>query len=339
MRTLSTAIRIIDEEVQMKVRYRNWLVSLSLLLGAAAGALAQDYPNRQIRLVVGYSPGGAPDFIARTLGQKLSQLLGQTVIVENKPGAASTLGTAHVAKAPADGYTLLVAETSQLVMAPYLFKNLGYHPLKDLAPVALVGAPPLVLVSSAKSSIRTLDDLVREAKANPGKINYGSVGIGSLHHIAMEVFTAGAGIDIVHIPYKGSGQSIPAILSGEISVILTGLTAALPYIRSGTMNLLGVTSGARLPSHPEIPSMSEVVKDYDYPSDIGIMAPAGLPPEVAAKLANAVRQAMDSPDTAEVFKKAILIYTFKGPDDYARHLRTTMTKYERAVKLANIQPE
>jgi tripartite-type tricarboxylate transporter receptor subunit TctC len=324
----------------MKVPFKNWLVTLFMLAGAATSALAQDYPNKPIKIIVGYSPGGAPDFIARTLGQKLSQILGQSVIVENKPGAASTLATAQVAKAPADGYTLLAAETSQLVMAPYLFKSLSYHPLKDLTPVALVGAPPLVLVSSAKhASIKTLQDLAREAKANPGKINYGSVGIGSLHHIAMEVFKAGAGIDLVHIPYKGSGQSIPAIHSGEISVILTGLTAALPHIRVGTMNLLGVTSASRLSSHPDIPSMSEIVKDYDYPSDIGIMAPAGLPPDVLAKLTGAIKQAMENADTVEVFKKAIIINTFKSPDEYAKHLRTTMTKYERAVKLANIQPE
>jgi tripartite-type tricarboxylate transporter receptor subunit TctC len=323
----------------MRASIKKLWVTLAVLL-AAPNALAQEFPSRPIKLVVGYSPGGAPDYIARTLGQKLSQILGQSVIVENKPGAASTLATSQVAKAPADGYTLLAAETSQLVMAPYLFKSLGYNPLTDLTPVALVGAPPLVLVASSKhASIKTLEDLVREAKANPGKINYGSVGIGSLHHIAMEVFKAGAGIDLVHVPYKGSGQSIPAILSGEISVTLTGLTAALPYIRAGSMNLLGVTSASRLPSHPDIPSMSEVVKDYDYPSDIGIMAPANLPPEVLAKLTSAIKQAIDHPETVEVFKKAIIVNTFKPSDEYAKHLRTTVTKYERAVKLANIQPE
>ena len=179
------------------------------------------YPNRPVKVIVGYVPGSGPDFVTRTLSQKLSQILGQPFVVENRAGASGTLATAQVAKAPADGYTLLLGETGQLVIAPYMFKNLPYDVAKDFTLVSLVGTGPLILVSNAKINIKKLSDLIREAKAAPGIMSYGTSGPGSIHHIAMEVFKADVGINLMHVPYKGSGQSMSGVLAGDVPVLLT----------------------------------------------------------------------------------------------------------------------
>lgn len=324
----------------MKLTFKQWLIAIAALMIVAPNALSQDYPNKPVKVVLGYVPGGGIDFMARTLSQKLAQILGQSFIVENKPGAGGTLAAAYVAKAPADGYTLLIGETSQLVIAPHTYKGLPYDPIKDLAPVSLVTTTSLVLVSNARTAIKTLPDLIREAKANPGKLSYGSSGIGSIHHLSMEVFKAGSGLDVEHIPYKGSGQSITAVLGGEIPLLLTSMTAAGPHIQSGRLNLIATTSAARMPTHSNIPSFSEFVKDYDYSVENGLLAPAGMPPEVMAKLSKAVKQALESPDFIEKFKNTPgSTIKWTSPEEYTENLRRNLRKYERAVKLAKLQPE
>jgi tripartite-type tricarboxylate transporter receptor subunit TctC len=320
----------------MKARFRQGLIASLALLGIAGSAFAQNYPNRPVKVIVGYVPGGGPDFVARALSQKLSQIMGQPFVVENKAGASGTVATAQVAKAPADGYTLLLGETGQLVIAPYVFKNLQYDTVKDFTPVALVGTGPLILVANAKTPIKNVQDLVREAKANPGKLNYGTSGIGSIHNIAMEVFKADAGVGITHVPYKGSGQSVSAVLAGDVPVLITSLTAAAPHIKAGTLNLVAVTSGARMPGYPDVPSLSEVVKDYDFSSEMGVLAPAGLPPEILAQLSKAIKQAVESPDLLEQFKKTSTIIHYTTPEEYSENIRRNLKKYERAVKIAKI---
>ena len=323
----------------MKVPTIFQVITAVVGLGSATVGLAQDYPNRPVKLVVGYVPGGGPDMVGRALAQKLSDLLGQPFIVENKPGAGGTLATGVVAKTAADGYTLLVGETGQLVIAPYIYKSLSYKTLKDFTPVALVTSEPLLLVSNPKSNIKTLQDLVQQAKANPGVISYGSSGIGTIHHIAGEVFKAGAGIDLAHIPYKGSGQSVPAVLSGDVPVLVTSFAGAGGSIRAGTLNLLAVTSANRLPTMPNVLAVSEMLKDYAFPSEVGILAPAGLPPAILAKLTAAIKAASESPDFLSRFKDTSTIATYKTPTEYAENLRANLQKYEQATKLAKITPE
>jgi tripartite-type tricarboxylate transporter receptor subunit TctC len=324
----------------MKVIVKRRLLTLAALIIGASSAFAQNYPNRPVKILLGYSPGGGIDITARSLSQKLSQILGQPFIIENKPGAGGTLAAAFIAKAPADGYTLLFGETSQLVIAPHTYKTLTYDPLKDLTPVALVTTSSLILVSNPQTSIRTIEDLVREAKANPGKLSYGSSGIGSIHHLSMKMFEAGAGLDMMHIPYKGSGQSIQAVLGGEVPLLLTSMTAAGSHIRAGRLNLLGTTSAARIPTHPNTPSLSDVVKDYDFSVENGLLAPPGLPADVLAKLSNAIKQAVESPEFMEKIRETPgTAITWTTPEGYAKNLRENLKKYERAVKLANLQPE
>lgn len=309
-----------------------------LLACVGATALAQPYPNKPVKIVVGFVPGGSPDFVARALATRLSESLGQSVVVDNKPGAGGSLSTAFAAKAPADGYTLLLADTATLMLAPHLFKGTPADPVADFAPVGLITTEPGILVSNAKTGIKTLQDLIRQAKANPGKLSYGSGGIGSIHHISMEVLKAGAGLDIAHVPYKGSGQSILAVLSGEVPITITSFAAAGPHILSGALNLLAVNAGQRLASHPDVPSLSEVVKDYDYPASFGVLAPAGTPADVVTKVSRAMKQAAESQEFLDRFKGQATIVKWTSPDEYRDFLRESQKKFDRAVKLVNLQP-
>ena len=322
----------------MKRHVAHWFLVWAGLLLSSHSALAQDYPNKPIKLVVGYVPGGSPDSLARILGEQLTQILGQQIIVDNRPGAGGTLASAAVAKAPADGYTLMVGETGQMVIAPYLMKGLPYDPVKDFTPIGLVGSTPLVLAVNPKTSkLKTVKDLIREAKANPGKLSYGSSGIGSIHHVAAEVFKADAGIDLLHVPYKGTGQSVPGLLAGDVPVLMTSLTGVLSHVRAGTVNLLAVSSATRYPGTPDTPTIGETIKGYDYSSEMGILAPANLPPPILDKLVKAVREAAGRPDLQEKMKAASIIVNVGTPEAYAENIRQNLKKYERAVKLANVQ--
>lgn len=319
-------------------------IYLSRLCAAAAavlfvgGAAAQSYPAKPVRMVVGYAAGGGPDVLARALAQKLTQSMGQSFVVENRAGASGTLATAQVAKAPADGYTLLMGETAQLVIAPHVYKALPYDPVKDLAPVSMIATVPLLLVSSAKASqIRTLADLVREAKARPDKLDYATVGIGSIHHIAMESMKRDLGINLTHVPYKGGALTVNALLAGEVPVILTTLSSLGQNASAG--HILAVSSRDRYPGLPDVPAISELVKGFDFSSQMGILAPAGTPPDVVTRLSVAVKAAVHSPDFQERLKIMGFALTWESADGYAENIRSNLPKYARAVKVANIQPE
>jgi tripartite-type tricarboxylate transporter receptor subunit TctC len=322
----------------MKPKLTRCLVAFASVMAFTTSALGQEYPNRPVKIFVGYVAGGGPDVIARLLGQKLSQTFGQQFIIENKPGAGATLATAVVAKSPGDGYTLLIGETGQLEIAPNLYKALPYDPIKDLTAIGLVASTPQVLITNAKTGNTTIRGLIREAKASPGKLNYGSSGIGSLHHIAMEVFKAGAELDITHVAYKGAPQALPALLSGEVDVMLTSLVVAGPHVRAGTINILAVTSARRFDVIPEIPSISEVIAGYDHTSEIGVLGPANMPSDVVMALSKAIKTALDSAEIQSKFKEMGLMVTWTTPEAYADKIRQNMNKYERAVRVANIQP-
>lgn len=317
-----------------------FLISTALgVFLAAGGVSAQGFPNKPIRLLVGYVPGGTPDLVARVVGNRLSQILGQAVVVDNRPGAGGTLATEIVARAPADGYTLLLGETGQLVIAPFITKNLRYDTLRDLTPIALLGSTPLVLVVNAKmSETKNIGQLLRDAKTQPGQ-NYGSSGVGSIHHIAMEAMLADAGVVMNHVPYKGSGQSVPAILSGEIPLLMTSLTTVFPHVKAGTVRLLAVTSAARYKETPDVPSVSEFIKGYDFSSESGILAPANLPPAIMARLSNALKEAMVSQEVLEKLSAGSVIPTWTTPEGYRDNIVVNLKKYERAVKTSKVEPQ
>jgi tripartite-type tricarboxylate transporter receptor subunit TctC len=322
----------------MNVSRRGFLAAgaAAVMALSATGAQAGGYPDHPVKIIVGYVPGGGPDTVARVLSSSLSQIFGQAFVVENRPGASGTLATSTVARAPADGYTLLLGETGQLVIAPHMFKRLSYDTAKDLQPIGLVGTGPLIVVSSGRTKIKTLSDLVREAKAHPGKLNYGTSGSGSIHNIAMEVFSADAKLEMMHIPYRGSGQSVSALLAGDVPVLVTSLAAAAPYIKDGSVNLLAVTSAKRIPGYPDTPSVSEIVKDYDFSSEMGVLGPARMPQDVVDKLSKAIKQATESPEFQAAFKSTNTLVTFTTPAEYAENIRRNLAKYDEAVKLAKI---
>jgi len=324
----------------MRLKTKAWFLAFASAMVVTTAAFADDYPTRPVKLNVGYAPGGAPDTAARIIGQRLSQILKQSFIVENRPGAGATLAAAQTAKAAADGYTLSVADVGELTIAPYIYNALPYDTAKDFTPIGLAVVAPMVLMSNAKTTnIKTLADLIRQAKANPGKLNYGSAGIGSIHHIAMEMFKSDAGIDIVHIPYKGSGQSVPAFLGGEVQLVMTGFTQALPYAKSGQVNLLAETSAKRYPGAPEVAPLSDFYPGYDYAAEIGFLAPAGVSPEIVAKLSAALKTALEDPETQEKLKTVGLIPSWLSPQAYAENLRQNLKKYKRAVDVAHVTPK
>jgi tripartite-type tricarboxylate transporter receptor subunit TctC len=310
---------------------------------SAMHAQAQDYPNRPVKIIVGYVPGATgPDFSARTVAPKLSQLLGQPFIVENRAGAGGTLATTFVVKAPADGYTLLLGETGQLEIAPYLHKNLPYDSLRDLTAIAMMtDGAGIVIASNAKTTrITTLVELIREAKAQPGKFTYASAGIGSTHHLVMESLKDGAGIDVVHVPYKGGGQALPAFLGGEVSLMVAALQTMWPHVRAGSAHVLAVTAPVRLPVIPNVPAIAEVIKDFGFESQLGILGPAGLPREIVNTLSRTIKAALESPDVREKLSaEGTRTIRWSTPEEYTETIRQNLKRYERAVKIANIRPE
>lgn len=320
----------------MKISLKHLLCAAVATFAWTGGALAQDYPNKPVKIIVGNPAGGGPDVIARAFAQKLGEILGQPFVVENRPGAGATTATGQLAKMPPDGYNLLAGETGQLFVAPYVYKSLAYDTAKDFTPISKVGTTAVMLVATPQSGIKSLQDLVREAKARPGKLDYGSSGIGSIHHISMATFIADAGIELGHIPYKGSGQSVGSILAGDVPLLATSAAGAGQHIAAGKLVPLGVSSAARVVGYPNVPSIGEVVKDYDFASEVGFLAPAGLPPAVLNKLAAAMKKAAESPELIESLRKLGVVVNASTPAEYAENIRTNLKKYERAVKIAKI---
>ncbi len=260
-------------------------IALLATLVVACAAHAQ-YPARPIKIVVPYAAGGLPDTMTRAVTPKLGEALGQAVVVENMGGAGGISGVTEVARSSADGYTLLVADVGQIAINPHLFSKLPYAPLKDLAPVSLIGTSPLYLVAHPSVPANSLQQLVAYAKAHPGKLNYGSSGIGSIHHLATEALKAGFGIDIVHVPYKGTGQSVPALLGGQVALLYSALPSIAGHLKDGKVKILAISSAKRSAQTPEVPTVAESgIPGYDYVAEIGMLAPAGTPREIIHRLA------------------------------------------------------
>jgi tripartite-type tricarboxylate transporter receptor subunit TctC len=290
---------------------------------------AEEYPAKPIKIVVGYVPGGSPDFIARTVAQRMSELIKVPVLVENKPGAGGSTAATFVGKSNPDGYTLFLGDTS----------HLSDLLLKELLPVSSITSEPLLLVASSKSSIKNLQDLIRDAKMHPGEINYGSSGIGSIQHIAMEAFDSEAGLNIIHVPYKGSGQSVPAILAGDVPILMSSYTATASHIKTGSLTLIAVSSAKRFNKYPNVPSLSEVVKDYDYTSETGIMTTAGVPKSVHQTLISIIKRVSEDSQFISKFSDTALSINFVPYPEFSEELKKGLRKYQRTLLKANIPLE
>jgi tripartite-type tricarboxylate transporter receptor subunit TctC len=298
-------------------------------------AAQEAYPTKPVRWIVPYSAGGLPDTIARVVAQKMSESLGQPVTIENRGGAGGIPGTEQVARAAPDGYTFLVADVGQVAINPHLYAKLSYDPAKDLAPVGLVATANLFLVASQAVPVKDFAELVALARARPGILNYGSSGVGSIHHLSMESLKAALGLSIVHIPYKGTGQSIPALVAGDVSLAYSAMPSIAAHVKSGRVKVLAVSTAKRSPTAPEVPTVAELgVPGYDFAPEIGLLAPAGTPPAIVTRMSQEVAKALKSPDVAQRFAQLDIAPVGNTPAEYAAQIRAANEKYAQAVKVS-----
>jgi tripartite-type tricarboxylate transporter receptor subunit TctC len=312
---------------------RKGFLTLAALAMLAMPAAAQDYPNRPITLVVPFPPGGSTTIVARTISDKLAELLGQQIIIDNRGGAGGTIGTRAVAKADPDGYTLLLGYSGTLAIGPNLYPNAGYDPRKDFASIGRIGTAPNTLVVHPSFPAKSVAELVAYAKANPGKVNFGSAGVGTVSHVCGEYFASAAGIKLVHVPYKGTGPALTDLIGGHIPMAFAPLPATYSNAKSGNMRMLAVTSMARSTLAPEIPTIAESgVPGFDASLRYGLVAPAGTPTTIIEKLNKALNAALIS---EEVRKRLALDGTepLPGtPREYAADIDREETQWAKVVK-------
>jgi tripartite-type tricarboxylate transporter receptor subunit TctC len=318
---------------------RTTLAALSWALLAAAGtAHAQAWPNKPVRLVIGFAPGGAADFVARTIADPLGRLLGQTVAVDNRAGAGSSLAADHVAKAAPDGYTLLIASPSSISVNPALNPKLSYS-AKDLVPVTRVTTSPLVVAVNPKAGINSFQELIAFAKAKPGVLNYTSSGNGSAPHLGAAHFSKVAGVDMVHIPYKGGAPAIQAVVAGDAQITFGTPPSVLPMVQAGRLKALAVTSPTRTPLVPDVPAAAEAgLPGYTMSFWYGFFVPVGTPPEVTKRLFDATQQVMQLPEVkAALAREGTEVAMSKSPEDFAAFLNEDNRFWARLVKDAGVK--
>lgn len=315
------------------------------MLGAVAlhpsPAAAQSYPNKPIRLVVPYTAGGSSDFVARQLAQKMSEGLGQTVAVDNRPGVAGITGTDIVAKSEPDGYTLALVGMTTHASNSALYKKLPYDPIKDFAPVSVAIVSPLVLVVHPDVPAKNVQELIAYAKANPGKVNFGSAGVGNTLHLAGELFKAQAGIDIVHVPYKGASAALNDLLGGRIQMMIDLVQTPLAHIQAGKLRTLGTTGTQRLALLPDVPTIAEQgLPGFQFATWIGIAAPAGTPKPIIDRLHAEMMKALAMPDLQAAFaKQGMQVAPSPSAEAFAQLMKTEQQRIGELVERAGIQPE
>ena len=302
--------------------------------------MAQAWPSKPIRMMVPFPPGGSTDIVARIVAQKLSERLGQSIIIENRGGGGGTIGTAAVAKAAPDGYSLAVASTSTHVVAPGVYPKLEYDPVKDFAPVGLMAVSPYLLVVNPAVNAKSLKELVVLAKQQPGKLNYASAGIGSTTHLAMEMLKAATGTFMLHIPYSGNGPAGTAVVGGQVEILFGSLPALLPHAKSGRVRALAVGTPKRSPSLPDVPTVAESgYPGFDASLWLAIMAPAGTPQPVIDRLNKELVTLIAAPETREALDKAGAEPLSGTPAELAAMIRDGIPKYARVIKAAGVKPE
>lgn len=305
----------------------------------ATVASAQTYPAKSVRMIVPYTPGGAPDVLARLLGQRLTESMGQQFVVENRPGAGGIYAAETSAKSPPDGYVMFFSDIQQLAINPYMFNKLPYDPAKDFAPVMLVGSIPLFIVAQSSLNMNTLAELVTHARANPGKFTYGSAGIGSIHHITMESLKAALGLDIVHVPYKGAGQAVPAFIGGEVSLVVSAYPALAAHVKTGKAKFVAITSSNRMPQAPEAAPVADMVPGFNFSSELGVVVPAGTPPAIVSRLNAEIGKALQHPEVNQKLTAMGFVLIANSPEAYAENIRSNLQVFSKAVKISGAKPE
>ena len=322
---------------------KKWLCAIAATLSFGVvinSAQAQNYPNHPITLVIPFAPGGSTSIVGRGIADKMSELLGEKVIVDNRPGAGGTVGTKAVAKSDPDGYTLVLGYTGTLAIGPSLYKNPGYDPRKDFAPIGMIGNAPNSLVVHPSFPAKTVAELIAYAKANPGKVNFGSAGAGTASHITGEYFGRAAGITLVHIPYKGTGPALTDLLGGHIPMAFAPIPASHPNVSAGKLRALAVTSSTRSSLLPDVPTMIEAgLPGFDASLYYGLAAPAGTPRPIIDKLNKALRDALASDEVKRQLGNDGTDITPGTPEDYGDFIDKDEKKWAQLVKASGVEPE
>jgi tripartite-type tricarboxylate transporter receptor subunit TctC len=317
---------------------RYTLLALALLLPVAV--LAQGYPSKPVRLLVPFSAGGTTDVIARLIGQKLGDALGQQFVIDNRPGANGNLGTEMAVKAPADGYTLVMSYDGTVAINPSMYKKLPFDPQKDLAPIASVAQVPLIMVVHPGVAAKNVAEFIALAKASPGRINYSSAGHGSTGHLTGELLKARAGIDIVHVNYKGGGQAVQDLLGGQIQMLMTGLATVEGHLKGGKLRALAFTASKRVPGAPDVPTLAESgYPGLEVASWYGLLAPAGTPQDIVRKLNADINRILQAPDVRERLTTLGTEPTGGTPEQFAETIKTDTARWAKVVSDAGIRIE
>lgn len=313
------------------------VIAAGLAAFAMSGVQAQDYPSKSVRLVVPFPAAGATDNVARVVAQKLGIELGQPVVVDNRAGAAGTIGSDHVAKSTADGYTLLLTTPSTHSIGPLLNPNIKYDPVTDFTPIVYLAQSPQVLVVPVSSPARTVGEFIAYAKENPGKLNFGSSGTGGIVHLSGERFNNAAGLDMTHVPYKGTALAMPDLIAGRLDLMFDSLSTATPIIRDGKVRALGVTSTTPVTALPGVPPISETVPGYSSLTWFGVFGPADLPQPVVEKLNTALNKVLQ--DQEVISQMEVLGFEAVGgsPDDFANKLKDDSANWKKVITDANIK--
>ena len=305
---------------------------LPLVLLASLHSFAQSYPGKPIRLVLPYPPGGGTDVIARPLAQKLTEYLGQQVIVDNRGGANGNIGMEFVAKSPPDGYTLLFALNGQYAINPSLYPKLPYDPVKDYAPISLLANAPYVLVVHPALPARSVPQFLALVKARPGQLAYSSSGSGSGAHLCSELLRSLAHVEMTHVPYKGAGPALPDLIAGQVQLSFVTYTASGPHIKSGRLRALGVTTAKRSPTLPDLPAVAETVPGYEYAVWYGFSAPAGTPGEIVAKLNGEVLRVLGAPDFRSRITTEAVATIGSTPEEFGTFIKSEIARWAKVVR-------
>jgi len=311
------------------------LLSMLLLSGSA---LAQTWPAKPVRVIIPWPPGGPAEALSRAVLTKVTEVVGQPFILEARPGANGEIGTALVAKAAPDGYTILMSHLGPTAISPGLRKDLPYDPLKDFEPITQIISGPTLLVVRSGLAIHSVKELIAYAKANPGKLSYASVGIGSTTHLAGEMLNVAAGIDTLHVPYKGSTPAITDMMGQRVDFAFFGISGSIQQAKAGQIRMLAISTLKRSPFFPEVPAVAETVPGFELNSWYGYMAPAGTPKAIVNRMYQEVAAAVKKPDIVEWMKQNGLDPVASTPEEYGAHIRTELVKYAKALKDAKVQP-
>lgn len=322
----------------IKARWCKAVVALCLVLTAQAAQA--EWPDKPIRFIVPYPAGGGTDIVARAVGKKMADSLGQPIIIENRPGASTIIGTEVVARAAGDGYTIGLITDSHVLNPIFFGKKLPYDSSKDFAPVSQLVSVPFILVANPKTGVSTVGELIEAAKTHPGKITYASIGNGTPHYLAMEWARALADIDLVHVPYKGVAPALADVVGGQVDVMFTGMSSGLPHVRGGRLKGLAVSGPQRSPIAPDLPTVAESgLDEFAFMTWYGVVAPASTPPELVSRLSAELRKALESPEIQDRFLQLGVEAAPSSPADFASFMDKESVNYGRIIKLTGAKGE